>query len=95
MTLECCWVGEQRLDRPDVLLRHRPRSISRGHAKIGITLDRYGHLMPGSEEEAASLLDSYLDAERKGVEDTARSAGVVQEPCLTGERTGEQLANRN
>ena len=24
-----------------------------GHAKIGITLDRYGHLMPGSEAEAA------------------------------------------
>lgn len=33
-----------------------------GHANIGITLDRYGHLMPGNEEEAASLLDSYLDA---------------------------------
>ena len=31
-----------------------------GHAKIGITLDRYGHLMPGSEEEAAGLLDAYL-----------------------------------
>jgi hypothetical protein len=26
------------------------------HAKIGITLDRYGHLMPGSEAEAAGLL---------------------------------------
>jgi hypothetical protein len=24
-----------------------------GHAKIGLTLDRYGHLMPGSEAEAA------------------------------------------
>ena len=46
-----------------------------GHAKIGITLDRYGHLMPASE--AASLLDSYLDAERKGAEDAARSAGAV------------------
>jgi integrase len=35
-----------------------------GHANISITLDRYGHLMPGSEAEAASLLDSYL-ARRK------------------------------
>ena len=26
-----------------------------GHANISITLDRYGHLMPGSEEEAASF----------------------------------------
>jgi integrase len=31
-----------------------------GHANIGITLDRYGHLMPGNEEEAAGLLDAYL-----------------------------------
>jgi integrase len=32
-----------------------------GHANISITLDRYGHLMPGNEEEAADLLDAYLD----------------------------------
>ena len=31
-----------------------------GHASITITLDRYGHLMPGNEEEAAALLDAYL-----------------------------------
>jgi integrase len=31
-----------------------------GHATIGITLDRYGHLMPGNEDEAAGLLDAYL-----------------------------------
>lgn len=35
-----------------------------GHANIGITLDRYGHLMPGSEAEAADLLDAYLAAQR-------------------------------
>jgi hypothetical protein len=27
---------------------------------ITITLDRYGHLMPGNEEQAAGLLDAYL-----------------------------------
>lgn len=32
-----------------------------GHATITITLDRYGHLMPGSEVEARALLDVYLD----------------------------------
>ncbi len=32
-----------------------------GHANIGITLDRYGHLMPGNEAEAAGLLDAYLE----------------------------------
>jgi integrase len=34
-----------------------------GHAGIAITLDRYGHLMPGNEEEAAGLLDTYLARE--------------------------------
>jgi integrase len=31
-----------------------------GHSSIQITMDRYSHLMPGSEEEAAGLLDAYL-----------------------------------
>jgi len=31
-----------------------------GHASITITLDRYGHLLPGNEGEAAALLDAYL-----------------------------------
>ena len=34
-----------------------------GHAAIAITLDRYGHLMPGNEAEAAALLDAYLIAQ--------------------------------
>jgi hypothetical protein len=28
-----------------------------GRANISIDLDRYGHLMPGAEDEAASLLE--------------------------------------
>jgi hypothetical protein len=28
---------------------------------MGITLDRHGHLMPGSEDEAAALLDACLE----------------------------------
>jgi integrase len=31
-----------------------------GHASVTITYDRYGHLMPGNESEAAALLDAYL-----------------------------------
>jgi integrase len=38
-----------------------------GHANIRITLDQYGHLLPGAEDEAAGLLDAFLDR--------ARSAG--------------------
>jgi integrase len=37
-----------------------------GHASIQITLDRYGHLMPGNEEEAAGLLDAYLARSQAG-----------------------------
>ncbi len=32
-----------------------------GHSSVAITLDRYGHLMPGNEAEAATLLDTYLE----------------------------------
>jgi integrase len=32
-----------------------------GHASIQITLDRYGHLMPGNEDEAVALVDAYLE----------------------------------
>jgi integrase len=31
-----------------------------GHASITITLDRYGHLLPGNEHQAATLLETYL-----------------------------------
>jgi integrase len=46
-----------------------------GHSTISITLDRYGHLMPGNEKEAAGMLDAYLE---RSTADTARAtmAGV-------------------
>ena len=31
-----------------------------GHSSIVVTLDRYGHLMPGNEQQAAELLSAYL-----------------------------------
>ena len=34
-----------------------------GHRSITTTLDLYGHLFPGSEGEAATLLDAYLEGE--------------------------------
>lgn len=41
-----------------------PKTLSTfmGHASIVITLDRYGHLFPGCEDEAGALLDVYLSA---------------------------------
>jgi integrase len=52
-----------------------------GHANIAITFDRYGHLMPGNEDEAAGLLDAYLQRA-----DTA--ARLAQLDDQTGAKTG-------
>jgi integrase len=37
-----------------------------GHATIAVTYDLYGHLFPGSEAQAAGLLDTYLAREAGG-----------------------------
>jgi integrase len=42
-----------------------------GHSSITITLDPYGHLFPGNEDEAAALLDKYLE-ERETAKPRAR-----------------------
>lgn len=39
-----------------------------GHSSIQITLDRYGHLMPGNESETAALLDRYLTGAQCGAQ---------------------------
>lgn len=36
-------------------------SVFMGHSSIKVTFDLYGHLMPGTETEAAALLDAFLD----------------------------------
>lgn len=41
-------------------LNPKTLSVYMGHANIGITLNLYGHLFPGSETEAADLLDAYF-----------------------------------
>ncbi|MGH2857537.1 MAG: tyrosine-type recombinase/integrase [Solirubrobacteraceae bacterium] len=46
-----------------------------GHSTITVTLDRYGHLFPGSEGEAAALLDLFLAESH----DRARAAGSASE----------------
>jgi integrase len=38
-----------------------------GHSSIQITLDRYGHLMPGNEDEAVDLIDNYLERQAREV----------------------------
>jgi len=36
-------------------------AVFMGHSSIKVTFDLYGHLMPGTEAEAAALLDGFLD----------------------------------
>ena len=36
-----------------------------GHSSITVTIDRYGHLLPGGEAEAAALLDAYHQRRRR------------------------------
>lgn len=45
-----------------------------GHSSIKVTFDLYGHLMPGTEAEAAALLDSYLRIQIEPGEHSARGA---------------------
>jgi hypothetical protein len=55
-------------------------SVFMGHATINITANRYGHLLPGSVEEGAALLDTYVAVQLERAEDAARAgepAGVV------------------
>ena len=60
-----------------------------GHANISITLDRYGHLMPGSEEEAAGMLETYLQAQRGRAEEAARCAGGELRGASSGALQGD------
>jgi integrase len=45
-----------------------------GHSSIQVTFDRYGHLMPGGDDEAAARLDAYLEQRQAAAHSTARTA---------------------
>lgn len=59
-----------------------------GHSTIAVTFDLYGHLMPGNEEEAATLLDGYLA--RAGSRDTG--ATITPDPVRsTAVESGQKV----
>jgi integrase len=45
-----------------------------GHSSIKVTFDLYGHLMPGTEAEAAALLDRFLGVQGEVARETVRAA---------------------
>jgi hypothetical protein len=71
-----------------------------GHASVTITYDRYGHLMPGSEAEAARLLDAYLAGEARAARaaDSQRTAEaglgrIPAEPAGLGDAVQSQAGS--
>jgi hypothetical protein len=55
-----------------------------GHANIRITLDQYGHLLPGAEDEAAGLLDAFLARQVGGESDAEVQRVDVAAPTPSG-----------
>lgn len=70
-----------------IAARVNPKALAQfmGHSSIKVTFDLYGHLMPGTEAEAATLLDTYLGAQLDRAAAHARG--------LTGAQTGAQEAH--
>jgi hypothetical protein len=62
-----------------------------GHGSIAITLDRYGHLMPGNESDAAKLVDRYLAAATGENWGACGAVGVVK----PNERSPQDLSRRD
>jgi fructose-1-phosphate kinase PfkB-like protein len=59
-------------------------SVVMGHASIDITFNRYGHLMPGSEEEVGQLLAAYVAGGNGiGMADTVSSGDERSTAVLT------------
>ncbi len=54
-----------------------------GHANIRITLDQYGHLLPGAEDEAAGLLDAFLARQVGGTDSDPTAPLTAPHPSGT------------
>jgi integrase len=50
-----------------------------GHFSITITMDRYGHLMPGNEDEAAGLLEAYLLSSKERISSASTQKAPITE----------------
>jgi integrase len=79
-----------------------PKALSTymGHTSITITLDRYGHLLPGNEQQAATLLHTWLTTNTatatspRCIED-ARQATAFHQIAKELESTGSNVRFKN
>ena len=58
-------------------------SVFMGHANIRITLDQYGHLLPGAEDQAAGLLDALLARQVGGTNPDPTAPPTAPHPAET------------
>jgi hypothetical protein len=61
-----------------------------GHSSVTVTLNTYGHLMPGLEERLTEALDDTYRAAARPARDTENSTIVAMTPS----RSGTDLARR-
>lgn len=62
-----------------------------GHATIDVTFDTYGHLIPGSREQARELVDSYLAAAAGEARAEAKAAAAGAPVGAPLDRSSERL----
>jgi hypothetical protein len=67
-----------------------------GHSSIQITFDRYGHLLPGAEDQVTGLLDAFLARQLGGAGDNigrrlsgSRAVGESWPDLVQPEEPGE------
>ena len=70
------------------LVNAKALSTFMGHSSVTITFDRYGHLMPGSEAEAAALLDAYLSGAPPAAESVLPMLANEGSTLVNGAPTG-------
>jgi hypothetical protein len=62
-----------------------------GHSSIQVTLDLYGHLMPGAESEAASRLDALLAEAESQARAGAYQPRTTPQPSRAASSGSEQF----
>ncbi|HEY6653212.1 MAG TPA: hypothetical protein VI028_03720, partial [Solirubrobacterales bacterium] len=63
-----------------------------GHSSIQVTLDLYGHLMPGAESEAASRLDALLANAESQARGGAYQMSTTHQPSQAASSVSEQFS---
>jgi hypothetical protein len=53
-----------------------------GHASVDETFSRYGHLMPGTRDQARELVDDYMEQKHQKGDQSKQSSGTPGPPNI-------------